>query len=139
LAWHGVARWFVFNIKKTIWVILGGSCNGKGSYISWRPQGLFYFRLVYFMTVWYMFCSFGIFWYVAPIKIWQPWLGIRCHFRYHEIEIDFCSSPTEHLKSIRTLTFRSARQGDQIGRIFAYWAVVYFGQFFKDCQIYAKF
>jgi hypothetical protein len=25
---------------------------------------------------------------------------------------------------------RAATQGDQIGRIFAYWAIVYFGQFF---------
>jgi hypothetical protein len=23
-------------------------------------------------------------------------------------------------------------QGDQIGRIFAYWSIVYFGQFFED-------
>jgi hypothetical protein len=26
--------------------------------------------------------------------------------------------------------FKDGRQGDRIGRIFAYWAIVFFGQFF---------
>jgi hypothetical protein len=43
--------------------------------------GLFHCHLEYFMTIWYIvwpfgiFCGhFGIFWYVVPRIIWQPWM-----------------------------------------------------------------
>jgi hypothetical protein len=44
-------------------------------YILW-PFGIFYGRLGYFMTIWYILCSLGTFfrfWYHAQRKIWQPW------------------------------------------------------------------
>jgi hypothetical protein len=37
--------------------------------------GVFYGRLVYFVVIWSILWSFGIFdqfWYVVPRKIWQP-------------------------------------------------------------------
>jgi hypothetical protein len=37
-------------------------------YIIW-PFGLFYGHLLYYTAIWYIFSTF---WYVVPIKIWQP-------------------------------------------------------------------
>jgi hypothetical protein len=45
--------------------------------ILWQ-FGIFNGHLGYFMTIWYILCSFGIFfqfWFHAPWKIWQPWVG----------------------------------------------------------------
>jgi hypothetical protein len=49
--------------------------------------GIFYGNLVYFMVIWSILLQFGKvfviwysfprFWYVVPIKIWQPCLGYR--------------------------------------------------------------
>jgi hypothetical protein len=47
---------------------------GKCLYILW-PFGICYGYLGYFMTIWYILCSFGTFfrfWYRVPRKIWQP-------------------------------------------------------------------
>jgi hypothetical protein len=46
----------------------------EGVGLSW-PFGAFYNHLVYFMNIFYILCSFGIFfpcWYVVTRKIWQP-------------------------------------------------------------------
>jgi hypothetical protein len=37
------------------------------------------------------------------------------------------------MQKFRALSF-PCNQGDQIGRIFARWAIVYFGQFFENCR-----
>jgi hypothetical protein len=61
----GVARWFVFKPKipirlETVDIFL------------W-PVGIFYAHLGYFMTVWYILCSFGSFFPVsAPKKSGNP-------------------------------------------------------------------
>jgi hypothetical protein len=55
-----VARWFVFKPKIQIWVNFGGSWNGKSWYIL-EPFGLFYGNWKYFMVVWYILWSLGIF------------------------------------------------------------------------------
>jgi hypothetical protein len=34
---------------------------------------VFYGHLVYSTAIWYILWLFGTFWYVVPIKIWQPW------------------------------------------------------------------
>jgi hypothetical protein len=34
------------------------------------PNGIFNGHLVHFVVIWYIFFPF---WYVVPIKIWQPW------------------------------------------------------------------
>jgi hypothetical protein len=46
---------------------------------------------------------------------------------------DFFTSSSGHPVIFSALggTCSSVQQGDQIGRIFAYWAFVYFGQFFS--------
>jgi hypothetical protein len=70
-----VARWFLSKPKIPIWVNLGGPLNAKCVYILW-PFGIFYRNLGYFMTIWYILCSFGKFfrfWYIVSRKIWQPW------------------------------------------------------------------
>jgi hypothetical protein len=70
-----VARWFLFKPKITILENIGGSLIVKCLYILW-PFGIFYGHLVYFMTAWYIFCSFGTFFPVLVSrnkKIWQPW------------------------------------------------------------------
>jgi hypothetical protein len=39
------------------------------------PFGLFYGHFVYFVAIWYILWLFGIFflfWYVVPLKLWQP-------------------------------------------------------------------
>jgi hypothetical protein len=56
----GVARWFLFKPKIPIWVNFGEVWNGKCLYILW-PFGIFYRHLGYFMTIWYILCSFGTF------------------------------------------------------------------------------
>jgi hypothetical protein len=53
-----VARWFVFKPKIPIWVNFGGPKIGKCLYISW-PFGIFYGHCGFFMTIWYIGCSFG--------------------------------------------------------------------------------
>jgi hypothetical protein len=55
-----VARWHIFKPKIPIWVNFGGPWVGKCWYILW-PFGIFYGYLGYFMTIWYIFCSFGTF------------------------------------------------------------------------------
>jgi hypothetical protein len=55
-----VARWFLFKPKIIILRNLGGP------YIDWNiliciVYGLFYRHLGYFMTLWYILCSFGTF------------------------------------------------------------------------------
>jgi hypothetical protein len=40
-----VARWYIFKPKIKIWVIIGGSCNGRCWYIMWTFD-LFYSHLV---------------------------------------------------------------------------------------------
>jgi hypothetical protein len=52
-----------FKPKIPIWVNVGGSCNGKLLTI-WsilRPLQIFYGHLVYFVVIWYILWSFGIF------------------------------------------------------------------------------
>jgi hypothetical protein len=53
-----------------------GPCNGRCMYlgINYDPFGLIYGHLVYFMVIWCILWSFGIFfsfWYDVPRKIWQ--------------------------------------------------------------------
>jgi hypothetical protein len=55
-----VARWFVFKPEIQIWVNFRGPWIGKNGYILW-PFGIFYGHLGYFMTIWYILCSFGTF------------------------------------------------------------------------------
>jgi hypothetical protein len=67
-----VARWHIFEPKIPIWVKFGG---------YWMECNLWQFGL--FTTIWYILWPFGTFygfkvyfspfWYVVPIKIWQPW------------------------------------------------------------------
>jgi hypothetical protein len=59
--WSRVARWFIFKPKIPIWVNFRGPQIGKSWNILW-PFGIFtYGYLVYFMTIWYILCSFGTF------------------------------------------------------------------------------
>jgi hypothetical protein len=55
-----VARWFIFKPKIPIWINFGGPKIGKCWYILW-PSGIFDGHLGYFMTICYILCSFGIF------------------------------------------------------------------------------
>jgi hypothetical protein len=55
-----VARWFVFKPKIPIWENFGGPWIGKCFYILWS-FGICYGYLRYFMTIWYILCSFGTF------------------------------------------------------------------------------
>jgi hypothetical protein len=48
------------NQKNPIWVIFGGSYNGRGWYIL-KQVGLFCDKSVYFMAIWYILLPFGIF------------------------------------------------------------------------------
>jgi hypothetical protein len=49
-----------FETKILIWANFGGQLTGKCLYILW-PFGIFYGHLGYFMTIWYILCSFGTF------------------------------------------------------------------------------
>jgi hypothetical protein len=49
-----------FKQKISIWVHFGGFCNGKSWHIL-DPFGLFYGHWKYFMAIWYILWSFGIF------------------------------------------------------------------------------
>jgi hypothetical protein len=72
-----VARWFVFKPKILI-------CE-KNQGLRLEKVDIFYGHweyfneyLGYFMTIWYILCSFGTFfrfWYHTPRKIWQPCQG----------------------------------------------------------------
>jgi hypothetical protein len=65
-----VARWFIFKPK----IPILGSCYGRYWYIIF-PFGQISGYLVYFMALWYILWSFGIFspfWYIVERKIWQP-------------------------------------------------------------------
>jgi hypothetical protein len=65
-----VARWFIFKPKFPTWVNFGGPYNGSCLYIL-RPFGQFSGHLVYFMALWYILWSVGIFspfWYIFPTK-----------------------------------------------------------------------
>jgi hypothetical protein len=55
-----VARWYIFNPKIPIWVNFGGSCNGRFLCMLWL-FGPFSGNLVYFMALWYILWSFGLF------------------------------------------------------------------------------
>jgi hypothetical protein len=81
----------IFKPKSQIWVIFGGSCNGKCWSIL-QPFVIFYGHLVYFMDTWYILWTFSIFcsnlfsfWYVVPRKIWQPCLQVHI-LRYLYVE-----------------------------------------------------
>jgi hypothetical protein len=63
-----------FQTKIATWVHFGGSCNGRCWCTLWI-FGLLYGHLIYFMAIWYILWSFGIFppfWYIVPREIWQP-------------------------------------------------------------------
>jgi hypothetical protein len=60
-----VARWFVFKPKIPIWEKISGSWIGSCRYILWT-FGTFYGHLGYFMTIWYIVCSFGT---VFPVLV----------------------------------------------------------------------
>jgi hypothetical protein len=73
---HGrVARWFVFKPKIPLWVNFGGPyIDWKNGYI-FEISGIFYRRLGYFMTIWYILCSFVTFfpfWYYGREKSGNP-------------------------------------------------------------------
>jgi hypothetical protein len=81
------ARWFVFKPKIPIWVNFAGSCNSKCWYIL-CPFGLFLRgHWKYFVVIWYILWSFGIFcghlvyfvviWYI----LWS--FGIFCGHLVH--------------------------------------------------------
>jgi hypothetical protein len=54
--------------------------DGKMLLFSWR-FGIFYKHVWYFMTIWYILCSFGTFFHRAPRKIWLPCHLMRiCNF-----------------------------------------------------------
>jgi hypothetical protein len=73
------------------------------------------------VAVWYIFRRF---WYIVSSKIWQP-----CARSWSDSSFRFQS------KCYRIFP----RQGDQIRRIFARWAIIYFGQFFlKNIQVAQK-
>jgi hypothetical protein len=42
---------------------------------------------------------------------------------------------SNNVKNVTNVTFGPHDQGDQIGRVFAYWALVYFGQFSENYTI----
>jgi hypothetical protein len=98
---HSVARWHIVKPKILIWLFARGTCNGRCWYILW-PHGLFCGHLVYFMFIWY----FSTFWYAT----------------YTETNLQPCDW-NRFFESV------CASQGDQIGQIFAYWVIVYFGCF----------
>jgi hypothetical protein len=55
-----VARWFVFKPKMPNWENFSEPQIGKCWNILW-PFGIFYGFLGYFVTIWYILCSFGTF------------------------------------------------------------------------------
>jgi hypothetical protein len=66
----------IFSYQKCqLWHILEG--------LGVKHFGAFNGRLIFLVPFWYLFWPFGIFvailviftplWFVAPIKIWQPW------------------------------------------------------------------
>jgi hypothetical protein len=80
-----VARWHIFKPKIQIWVNLGGSCDGNFWYIFcvhliyfmsiWYiscPFGILHVHLVYFVAFWYILCPFGIF-YVHLVYFMSIW------------------------------------------------------------------
>jgi hypothetical protein len=73
-----VARWYIFktknpNLGKFLRVLQWKMLKYFMDIGSILQQiGLFYDHLVCFMVIWYMY--FSPFWYVAPRKIWHPWI-----------------------------------------------------------------
>jgi hypothetical protein len=59
-----VARWFVFKPKFPNFGIFLRALDWKNGYVLW-PFGIFYRHLGYFMTIWYILCSFGTFFPVS--------------------------------------------------------------------------
>jgi hypothetical protein len=55
---QGCQTVFIFEPKIPIWVNFGGPYIGKRWYILW-PFGIFYGNWGYFMTIWYILCSFS--------------------------------------------------------------------------------
>jgi hypothetical protein len=56
-------------------------------HILWQ-FGIFYEHWGFFMTIWYIFCSFGPFfrlWCLVPRKIWQPWIR-SCDTLSHKLQ-----------------------------------------------------
>jgi hypothetical protein len=77
------------------------------------------------VVIWYIFPRFGI---LYQEKSGNPASELQiptyAAFRYHSLLF---------FQSQQRLMFRwRCQQGDQIGRIFAYWAIVYLGQFFEN-------
>jgi hypothetical protein len=111
-----VARWFLFRPKIPIWVYFGGPWNGKFWYICiFWSFGIFYDHWVYFwafvnsVVIWYIFPHFGT---LHQEKSGNPAPNLSfCLFLQLSFPLTLC-------------------QGDQNGRIFSYWATVYFGQLF---------
>jgi hypothetical protein len=65
----------------------------------------------------------------------------KLFFYAYKLLIKSSSQSAEENSGIRPLKLAVYSQGDQIGRIFAYWAIVFFGQCFitKDLQIWGLF
>jgi hypothetical protein len=87
-----VARWHIFKTKIPIWVKFWEFCNGRCLYILW-PFCLFQGHLVYFVVIWYILWSFGIFfpfWICCTKKnLATLFLALKCltHHHYY-VEID---------------------------------------------------
>jgi hypothetical protein len=56
-----VARWFLFKPKIQIWANFGGPYIDGKMLIYFGPFGIVNGYLGYFMTIWYISCSFGTF------------------------------------------------------------------------------
>jgi hypothetical protein len=68
---HSGKIWRVLQWKITVYF---GQFSRHLVYFTYCP-------LVYFVVIWYILWSFGIFspfWYAVPRKIWQPWCCFKC-------------------------------------------------------------
>jgi hypothetical protein len=72
---------YILKQKIPIWVNFENSFNGRGwyvygHYVYFMYGQILYFMGIHFLVMWYFFH----FWYVVPIKIWQPRTGQRFAF-----------------------------------------------------------
>jgi hypothetical protein len=123
-----VARWFVFKPKLPTLVNFGGSWNRKSWYILW-PFGLFFGHLVYFVVIWYISPRFGMLYHEKSGNPARNPIFPRVEL-FNMCQLTSGSAPTKSCHVTVTLQFVGGEQGDQVGRIFAKWAIVLSGQFF---------
>jgi hypothetical protein len=84
--------------KIPIWVIFGGSCNGRCWYIS-RQFDTFHNHLVYFVAIWYMY--FVAIWYMYFVAIWYILWSFGIFFRFDMLYQEKSGNPDRGMQKRR--------------------------------------